>query len=1108
MHTSLANSLNIKPDPNSAIPITQLDGTTLSDGRHIITLTIGEITKNIEVHIHRRSPCPLLIGRHTGRLFNLEISLRQNQVYQYRPNTTLLRLSNTSFVASQPHTDELAAVCPVTSEYTDEPAGVCSATSEVTDKSAAVCPVTSEHTPTPAAVCSATSKHMPTLAAVCPATSEDTEGLAAVCPATSEDTEGLAAVCPATSEDTEELAAVCPVTSEDTHEHATVCPATSEVTEEPKKVLNKQLNFKYTKNRSSTRMITLQSLLNDFKSVFASSKNDIGRINGTDHYIRLLDNSRPIYRRHYRHSIAELNEIRKQVSALLDKGLIRKSKSPWAFPVTLANKSDGTLRLCIDYRPLNAITIDEREPIPIVQDIIDKLAKAKVFSVLDMAWGYWHVPIHPESIDKTAFITPDGHYEWLVLPFGLKNAPATFQRIVREVLGELLDHGVIPYFDDIIVYSETIPEHLRLLYRVFLKLKQANVRLRYEKCRFGQPEVEYLGFVVSHGKQKPSPAKTSSVANYPTPTSVKAIQRFIGLANYYRRFVPNFSRIAEPLTRLTRKNTEFVWGPEQQSSFDSLQRALTTEPVIAIYDPSKPVVLYTDASKIGIGAVLMQKDQDNHNHVVAYFSRRLNQHEANYSASELEVLAVVDSLEHFHVYVHGRHTHIFSDHAALQWLFSLKKPTSRLYRWSVRLSVYTYTIHHRAGKLHQVPDALSRDPVALFSDIATIKQAQSKTDVSSIHKLTEQDGILYNSYRGIKRIFIPESLRPQLCQHFHDNHGHPGISKTIQLILAGYWWPNSTDEITQYVKSCKTCQLVKKSNQPTIGLTNPPPTPSLPMETWALDTIVMGSSANNTRAKYIQLIVDHHSRYVWAYATPKNTTATIINILTQLFTAVGKPQTLTTDNFKSFQAKQFRRFLSERNIRHIMCSPYHPQSNGICEKANDTIVRGLRLARFDQPNLKWSTLLSDVVNNYNRTPHSATGFAPKFLHFAESENETSTDINEARKLAKVRSDSFKDQRKHNFDERHKPSNFTPGDLVIRILPDNHPTKLKLSPAHTGPFVIREQLGPETYRISPEAGVSSVYTAHASQLRRFLPRVETHGVGGVRRTDETEPSSQN
>ena len=375
---------------------------------------------------------------------------------------------------------------------------------------------------------------------------------------------------------------------------------------------------------------------------------------------------------------------------------------------------------------------------------------------------------------------------------------------------------------------------------------------------------------------------------------------------------------------------------------------------------------------------------------------------------------------------------------------------------------------------------------------------------SSIHKLTEQDGILYNSYRGIKRIFIPESLRPQLCQHFHENHGHPGISKTIQLILAGYWWPNSTDEITQYVKSCKTCQLVKKSNQPTIGLTNPPPTPSLPMETWALDTIVMGSSANNTRAKYIQLIVDHHSRYVWAYATPKNTTATIINILTQLFTAVGKPQTLTTDNFKSFQAKQFRRFLSERNIRHIMCSPYHPQSNGICEKANDTIVRGLRLARFDQPNLKWSTLLSDVVNNYNRTPHSATGFAPKFLHFAESENETSTDINQARKLAKVQSDSFKDQRKHNFDERHKPSNFTPGDLVIRILPDNHPTKLKLSPAHTGPFVIREQLGPETYRISPEAGVSSVYTAHASQLRRFLPRVETHGVGGVRRTDETEP----
>ena len=223
-----------------------------------------------------------------------------------------------------------------------------------------------------------------------------------------------------------------------------------------------------------------------YKHVFATSPNDIGRISGHDHYIRLLDNSVPIHLRAYRHSIADENEIRKQVKELLNKQLIKQSKSPWAFPVTLAPKQDGSKRLCIDYRRLNAITIDEREPIPIVQDIIDELSSARIFTVLDMAWGYWHVPMHPDSVEKTAFITKDGHYDWLVLPFGLKNAPPTFQRIVRNILGELLHHGVIPYFDDIIIYAKDMSEHNHILRKILGILSAHNIKLRFEKCRFAQ----------------------------------------------------------------------------------------------------------------------------------------------------------------------------------------------------------------------------------------------------------------------------------------------------------------------------------------------------------------------------------------------------------------------------------------------------------------------------------------------------------------------------------------------------------------------------------------------------------------------------------------------
>ena len=556
------------------------------------------------------------------------------------------------------------------------------------------------------------------------------------------------------------------------------------------------------------------------------------------------------------------------------------------------------------------------------------------------------------------------------MPFGLKNAPATFQRTIRQIIGNMYLKGVIPYFDDIIVYSEDEQTHLHLLEQIFQRFIDHGIKLRKEKCTFMKPEVEYLGIIISHGQQRPNPKKLQAVSDFPNPRTVKELQRFLGLAGWYRRFISNFSTIADPLYKLLRKNADFIWDNEQQQAFEQIKELLTSEPVIGIFNPDKPVSLFTDASGIGIGAVLMQPDDEGHLHPIAYFSRQLTIHEANYPACELEMLAVVAAMEHFHVYTDGRHVDVYSDQQSLQYLFGVNNPSSRLYRWRIRLSPYDYTVHHRAGKINQAADALSRAPVNLLISTSELKKAQSSLDVSELRKYECIDGVLINKRKGLNRAIIPGQLRDQVMRHYHDEYGHPGINKTQQLIHGHYWWPSSIEDIKAYVRSCKTFQMVKPSNQPTLGQLQIPETPPKPMHTWAMDTVVLGSAANNSKAKYIQMFIDHHSRFVWAFATPKNTTATIINCLTNLFLTVGSPCILISDRGSNYTSKQFKRFLEDRNIKHRMTSPYHPQANGICEKANDTIVKALRIAFIERPKVKWSSLLSTVTTKSLHTPRT------------------------------------------------------------------------------------------------------------------------------------------
>ena len=472
---------------------------------------------------------------------------------------------------------------------------------------------------------------------------------------------------------------------------------------------------------SPSQQAALRDVLHSYEDIFSKSQMDFGCIADERHRI-VLSNNVPIHRPPYRCSPADKEEIVRQVDLLLKQGVVRPSFSPYAAPVILAEKKgEGRTRLCIDYRKLNAVTVPDYQPIPRIDDVLDYLGKSKYFSTLDITSGYWHVKMNPEDIPKTAFVTPNGHYEWLVMPFGLRNAPATFERAVKSVIRKHNLKNVVNYFDDIVVFSDTFSEHLLHLQALLQALKTENIKLKLKKCHFAQASIEYLGHRVSNGTVSPKRSNIEAVLRFPRPKSPKELQRFLGTTNVYRQFIPHFSDIVYPLTKLLKKDTPWEWDSSCEQAFEEMKNRLTEEPILRIFSCEKPCILYCDASNVGIGAVLKQRDRDGKEHPVAYHSRKLLTHELNYAITELECLAIVDAVEKWHCYLHGRPFTVVTDHAALQWLKNIKNPQGRLFRWSLKLSMYDVNIRHQKGSENIEADAFSRSPVVQLLSLPNFK---------------------------------------------------------------------------------------------------------------------------------------------------------------------------------------------------------------------------------------------------------------------------------------------------------------------------------------------------------------------------------------------------
>lgn len=880
----------------------------------------------------------------------------------------------------------------------------------------------------------------------------------------------------------------------------------------------------------------LLELINQYQGCFSSASR-VGQTPLTKHRIITDVDARPIRQNPYRVAPKEREAIQRQVKTMLEDGVIRPSNSPWASPVVLVKKKDGSLRFCVDYRKLNQVTKKDVYPLPRIDDSLDRLRNACYFSSMDLKSGYWQIEVDERDREKTAFVTPDGLYEFQVLPFGLCSAPATFQRLMDTVLSGLKWQTCLVYLDDVIVFSATFDEHLRRLKTVFEAIRSAGLTLKPEKCHFGFQELQFLGHVVSNQGVRPDPDKIAAVANFPTPSDKKAVRRFLGLCAYYRRFIANFSRIAWPLTQLTREDIPFTWGEDQQRAFHELRQRMQAPPVLAHFDEDAPTILHTDASNVGLGAVLVQW-QDDSEKVIAYASRTLSRAEANYSTTEKECLAMVWAVLKFRPYLYGRSFTVISDHHSLCWLINLKDPSGRLARWSLRLQEFDFTVAYKSGKRHADADCLSRSPVETAAqddddtvflglvDTADLSR-QQRDDIellplidylegrtNSVPRLFTRGLASYCLRRSVlyKKNFspsgsnyllvVPSSLRREILHACHNEPtaGHLGYTRTLARIRQNYYWPRLAAVVKHYVQTCLDCQRRKPPSVKPAGLLHPVQVPATPFAQVGMD--FLGPFPTSTTGnRWIIVATDYLTRYAETSALRRGTADEAAQFfLESIVLRHGAPAVVITDRGTAFMAKFLDIVLRLSGTAHRKTTAYHPQTNGLTERLNRTLADMISMY-VDVEHKNWDEVLPYVTFAYNTARQETTHQTPFSLVYGREvtttldamlphefdDNETGAEeitqrAEAARQLARWRIHEQQECDARRYNLRHRPVTYNIGDKVWVWTPiRRRGLSEKLLRRYFGPYIVLRRISDVTYEVVPDG-------SHCSKRRRHLPEV--------------------
>ncbi|XP_049308582.1 uncharacterized protein LOC125777521 [Bactrocera dorsalis] len=526
----------------------------------------------------------------------------------------------------------------------------------------------------------------------------------------------------------------------------------------------------------------------------------------------ILSDDRPVWQRPRRTSVEDQRYIDEQVQAMLEEGIIQYSTSEYASPVVLTKKKDGTKRFCCDFRKINERIVRDNFPMALVDEVLDKLQGAKVFTTLDLKNGFYHVPVEPDSRKYTSFVTHSGQFEFCFVPFGITNSPAVFCRFIRAVFQNMLkDDTIIIYMDDIVIPAKDENESLEKLRRVLRQASEHGLQIKWEKCQFIKKQINFLGYILENGQILPSVEKTRAVRNFPIPTSKKEIQRFLGLTSFFRRFIRDYSIIAKPLSDLLRMDEAFKMGVDQLLAVEELKKALINAPALKLFDPSAETEVHADASKQGFGAVLLQRDsEDRLFHPVEYMSRKTTWAEEKYSAFELEVLAVVKALQKWNLYLKDRKFKIVSDCNAFAMTVKKRDVPDRVMRWAMYLQEYDYRVEHRSGSRMRHVDALSRVYCLLAEDSLTVRlrEAQEQdTWIRAVKKILEtgsyenfflKNGIVYCD--TIKELLVvPSSMETEIIKLAHDQN-HFARKKTQELVEKNYYIPDLTEKVAKVIK--------------------------------------------------------------------------------------------------------------------------------------------------------------------------------------------------------------------------------------------------------------------------------------------------------------------